>query len=193
MTPLPTNAALAITVRFTADDRRIAGYAAAAVVLGLAEAAIPSPVPGLKPGLANLIVLLVLLRHGWRDAAWVSLLRVVAAALVFGQLFTPGFFMSLTGALCALAALALTQQLPTRFFGPVSHSLVAAFAHIGGQLLLARVWLMPNDGVLYLAPLFALAALIFGTINGLIVAAWLQLDASAHAAETSPQSPYHQH
>ena len=60
------------------DDRRIARYAAAAIALTVAEAAIPSPLPGVKPGLANIIVLIVLMRHGWKDAAWVSLLRVLA-------------------------------------------------------------------------------------------------------------------
>jgi heptaprenyl diphosphate synthase len=161
-----------IELPITADDRRIAGYASAAIALSIAEAAIPSPVPGIKPGLANIIILLVLLRYGWTDAAWVSLLRVAAGALALGQLFTPGFFFSLGGALCSLTVLALSIRLPARWFGPVSHSLLAAFAHIGGQLLIARLWLMPNDGVLYLAPFFALAAIVFGVINGL-AAAWL--------------------
>jgi len=47
---------------------------------------------------------------------------------------------------------------------------LAAFAHIGGQLLLARLWLVPHDGVFYLVPLFATAALAFGVLNGLIAA-----------------------
>ena len=66
--------------------------------------------------------------------------------------------------------LALAQHLPARLFGPVSASVLAAFAHIGGQLVLARVWLVPHDGVWYLLPLFATAALFFGTINGLVAA-----------------------
>ena len=60
--------------------------------------------------------------------------------------------------------------MPGRWFGPVSLSILAAFAHIGGQLLLARVWLIPHDGVFVLTPVFAAAALVFGTINGLIAA-----------------------
>ncbi|MBL8439967.1 MAG: Gx transporter family protein, partial [Betaproteobacteria bacterium] len=64
-------------------------------------------------------------------------------------------------------------HLPRRWFGPVSWSLIAAFAHIGGQLFLARVWLIPHDGVFLLAPLFAAAAVVFGTLNGLIVARML--------------------
>jgi heptaprenyl diphosphate synthase len=94
------------------DDRRIARYAAAAIALSVAEAALPSPLPGIKPGLANIIVLVVLARHGWRDAAWVSLLRVVAGSLAIGQFLAPGFFLALAGALCSLAMLALAQGLP---------------------------------------------------------------------------------
>ena len=71
-----------IVLHASAHDHRIAAYAAAAIAITIAEAALPSPLPGVKPGLANIIVLVVLLRHGWRDAVWVSLLRVIAASLV---------------------------------------------------------------------------------------------------------------
>ncbi len=163
-----------ISLLVSDDDRRVAAYAVAAITLTVAEAAIPSPLPGIKPGLANIIVLIVLLRHGWRDAAWVSLLRVVAGSMVLGQLFAPGFFLALAGALCSLAVLALAVRLPARWFGPVSHSLLAALAHVGGQILLARAWLVPHDGVFLLLPLFALSALVFGTVNGLAAAGLLR-------------------
>lgn len=156
------------------NDRRIARYAAAAIALTLAEAALPSPLPGVKPGLANIVVLVVLARHGWRDAAWVSLLRVLAGSLLLGQFLAPGFFLALCGALASLAALAGAVRLPARWFGPVTASVLGAFAHIAGQLLIARLWLVPHDGVFYLAPIFAASALVFGIVNGLIAARLLQ-------------------
>ena len=155
------------------DDRRIARYAAAAIALTVAEAAIPSPLPGVKPGLANIVVLVVLLRHGWRAAVWVSLLRVFAGSLVIGQFLAPGFFLSLAGTVCSLGVLAAAQALPRRWFGPVSQSILAAFAHIAGQVVLARLWLVPHDGVFYLVPVFAASALLFGIVNGLVVARFL--------------------
>lgn len=156
------------------EDRRIARLAAAAVGLSLLDAAIPTPLPGVKPGLANIVTLLVLARYGWSAAAWVSGLRVVAGSLLLGQFLAPGFFLSLTGAVLSLLVLAGARRLPARWFGPVSWSILAALAHIGGQLLLARLWLIPHDGVFLLVPVFAGAALLFGSINGLIVARLLQ-------------------
>jgi len=144
----------------------------AAVALGLSilEGAIPSPLPGVKPGLANIVTLIVLARYGWRAAVWVSLLRVVAGSLLFGNFLAPGFFLSLSGALFSLLALAGSLALPVRWFGPVSQSVLAAFAHIAGQLLVVFLWLIPHSGVAYLIPVFATAALLFGTANGLIAA-----------------------
>lgn len=159
-----------IELTVTADDQRVARYAAMAIALSVAEAAIPTPLPGVKPGLANIIVLVVLMRHGWRDAVWVALLRVVAGSLAIGQFLTPGFFLAFAGALTSLGALGVVTHLPRRWFGPVSFSIMAAFAHIAGQLVLARLWLVPHDGVFYLVPVFATAALGFGIINGLIAA-----------------------
>jgi heptaprenyl diphosphate synthase len=154
----------------TAEDRRVAWLATAAVGLSLVDAAIPSPLPGVKPGLANIITLVVLARYGWATAVWVSALRVLAGSLLLGYFLGPGFFLSLTGTTLSLLTLGAAQHLPPRWFGPVSQSILAAFAHIGGQLLLARLWLIPHDGVFLLTPVFAGAALVFGTLNGLIAA-----------------------
>lgn len=178
---MPATSPPLLELAVTADDRRVARYAAAAIALTVAEAAIPSPLPGVKPGLANIVVLIALLRHGWRDAVWVSLLRVVAGSLVVGQFLAPGFFLSLAGTCASLAALAAAVRLPQAWFGPVSQSILAAFAHIGGQVLLARLWLVPHDGVFYLVPVFAASALVFGIVNGLVAAKFLD-----ETASTSP-------
>ena len=171
----------AIELPVTPDDRRIARLAALAIGLTLAEAAIPSPVPGVKPGLANIVVLLVLLQYGWRAAAWVSGLRVLAGGLPLGMLFTPGFWLSAAGALASLLVLGLAQHLPRRHFGPVSLSVLAAFGHVGGQLALASAWLLPAAALIALLPLFATAALVFGAVNGMIVTRLHITDAPAAA------------
>ena len=154
----------------TADDVRLARLAALALGLAVIEAALPSPLPGIKPGLANIVTMLVLLRLGWRAACWVSLLRVLGASLMLGSFLTPGFFLSLAGALCSLLALGACRVLPQRWFGPVSLSLFAASAHIGGQLLLAWIWLLPSAAITFMLPIFAAAAWIFGLSNGLLCA-----------------------
>ena len=163
----------------TPEDHRIAQLAAAAIGLSLIDAAIPLPLPGIKPGLANIVTLIVLARYGWAAAAWVTGLRVLAGSLLLGHFLSPGFFMSVSGGACSLIVLALAHRLPRRCFGPVSWSILASFAHISGQLLLARLWLIPHDGLFYLVPLFAFAALAFGIINGLIAARLLSEPAIA--------------
>lgn len=157
-----------VEVQPSARDRRLAHYAAAAIAASLIEAAMPSPLPGVKPGLANIVILIVLARHGWRDAAWVSVLRVIAGSLLAGQFLAPGFFLAATGAVTSLAVLGALQALPWRWLGPVGRSVAAAFAHIGGQLVLARLWLVPHDGLFNLAPVFFAAALVFGVVNGVV-------------------------
>jgi uncharacterized membrane protein len=165
-----------IHLETTAEDHHIARMAAFALGLSVLEAAIPSPLPGVKPGLANIVTLIVLVRFGWRTAAWVSLLRVLAGSLLFGNFLAPGFFLSFTGALCSLLLLAASQYLPQRWFGAVTHSVLAAFAHIAGQMLVVYLWLIPHAGIAYLIPVFAGSALLFGTVNGLIAAHFLSDD-----------------
>lgn len=172
--------AVKIRLATTPEDHRIAYLAALAIGLSVAEAAIPSPLPGVKPGLANIITLVVLARYGWRVAAWVSILRVVAGSILLGTFLSPSFVLSLSGAALSLAALGLAQTLPRPLFGPVTHSILAAVAHIAGQVLVVYLWLIPHAGIAYLLPLFALAALVFGTVNGIVAAGLLsQTDETA--------------
>lgn len=158
-----------IELKATLEDRRIAALAAAGIGLTLAESAIPLPIPGIKPGLANIVTLLVLYRYGWRMAAWVSLLRIVAGALFLGTFLTPTFVLSLAGGLVSLGLLALAVRLPQSWFGPVGLSILAAFSHIAMQLAVVDLWLMPHVSLQSLLPWFLAAAWLTGLVNGLVV------------------------
>lgn len=176
-----------IRVSATREDRHVARMAALALGLSVLEAAIPSPLPGVKPGLANIVVLIVLARYGWRMAAWVSLLRVLGGSLLMGSFLAPGFFLSLSGAVCSLLVLGVCRHLPARWFGPVTHSVLAAFAHTAGQLGVVYIWLIPHAGIAYLVPVFAAAALVFGTVNGLVAARFLEPSPHPRLLSADPQ------
>ena len=78
-----------------------------------------------------------------------------------------------------MSVLFLAQYLPKRFFSAITLSVLAAFAHMAGQLLVVRVWLIPNAGVAYLIPIFMVAALFFGVVNGLLTNYLLRMNPSA--------------
>jgi heptaprenyl diphosphate synthase len=163
-----------ISLQTTKEDHHIAKLTAIAIGLHVLEALFPSPLPGVKPGLANIITLYVLIQYGFGTAAWVSILRVFTSSLLLGQFLSPAFVLSLSGALVSLGVLWLAQHLPKQYFSAITLSILAAFAHIAGQLLIVRLWLIPHAGVSYLIPIFALAALLFGFVNGVICSRLMQ-------------------
>lgn len=152
------------------DDRLIAGFAALAIAIHILEAAFPSPLPGVKPGLANVVTVVVLLRYGWYAAAWVAALRVLAGSLLVGTFLGPTFIMSASGAVAALAAMWLAQGLAGRRLGALGYSVCAALAHMGMQLLVAWRLFIPHPALLKLAPFLLTAALVFGIVSGVIAA-----------------------
>ncbi|WP_017925119.1 Gx transporter family protein [Thioalkalivibrio sp. HL-Eb18] len=154
----------------TQRDRTIAALAAIAIGVQVLEAAIPSPVPGIKPGLANIVTLIVLLTLGWRAAVAVTLIRVVGAALLLGTLLSPAFWLSLAGALAALAALGLLRPLAPRHIGALGLAIAAAMAHITGQFLLAWGVIIPHPNLPLVLPPLLLAALIAGSVTGILAA-----------------------
>jgi len=157
-----------ISIKTTAEDHQIAKLTALAIGLHMLESAFPSPLPGVKPGVANIVTLYVLHQYDFKTAAWVSLLRVFASSLLLGQFLTPSFLLSLSGACASLMILSLTSQLSRKYFSAITLSIFAAFAHITGQLIIVRLLLIPHANVFNLIPIFSLAALFFGVINGLV-------------------------
>jgi len=152
----------------TPDDHRIAWFAALAVVIHVVESALPSPLPGIKPGLANVVTIIVLCKYGWQTAAWVSLLRVLAGSLILGTFLTPTFMLAFSGALCSVCVLYPACRLPGRGFGPVGFSLLAAMAHISGQFFTAWMLFIPHPGIWQLFPVLLSFAILLGVINGII-------------------------
>ncbi|GDX54872.1 heptaprenyl diphosphate synthase subunit I [Methylophilaceae bacterium] len=157
-----------IKIKTTLLDHQIAQLSAIAIGLSLIESVLPSPMPGVKPGIANIITLYAMYRFNFRTAIWVSILRVFATSLILGQFLSPTFMLSLAGSLLSLLTLYFSIKLPSRFFSPMGLSVLSSFAHITGQLLLVRLWLIPHASIYYLIPVYSAAALIFGLINGWI-------------------------
>ncbi len=157
-----------IKIKTTLLDHQIAKLSAIAIGLSLIESVLPSPMPGVKPGIANIITLYAMYRFNFRTAIWVSILRVFATSLILGQFLSPTFMLSLAGSLLSLLTLYFSIKLPSRFFSPMGLSVLSSFAHITGQLLLVRLWLIPHASIYYLIPVYSAAALIFGLINGWI-------------------------
>ncbi len=150
------------------QDRLIAGFTALAVAIHVLEAAFPMPLPGVKPGLANIVTLIVLLRHGWRCAVWVGLLRVLVSSILLGTFLTPTFILSFSGALTSLGILGVAYCMARRWLGPVGYAVLAALAHMGGQLLVAYALFIPHPVLLKLAPLLLAFAMGLGIVSGMI-------------------------
>jgi heptaprenyl diphosphate synthase len=161
-------------IQTTRDDHRIAWLAALAITIHVAESAMPTPLPGIKPGLANVITIITLVMFDWRTAAWVSLLRVLGGSLLVGSFLTPTFMLSLSGAVASVTVLGLVCCLPRRSFGPIGYSLLAAQAHMAGQFAAAYYLFIPHAALLNLLPLLMTAALLFGLVSGTIADAMLK-------------------
>jgi heptaprenyl diphosphate synthase len=163
-------------IKTTEEDYRIAWLTALAISIHILESAIPSPLPGIKPGLANVITIAVLMQFGWRIAAWVSLLRVLCGSLILGTFLSPTFILSLGGAICSISILWLACRMPGEGFGPVGFGVLAALAHMTGQFLLANLLFIPHAAIWYLFPVLLTAALLFGILSGIIARAMYSED-----------------
>ena len=164
------------TIKITNRDHQIAKLSAIAVALSLIEFFFPSPLPGVKPGIANIIILYTIIKFDLQMGIWVSLIRVFVTSILLGSFLSPTFFLSLSGALFSLFTLIMLKNLNPKYFSLITLSLIASLAHILGQFLIVRVWIIPHNGIFYLLPLFIISAFIFGLVNALVTNKLLQLN-----------------
>ena len=173
--PLSSNFRTApVQVAIQHNDRLIAGLAALAISIHVLESSLPSPIPGIKPGLANLITLYALIRYGWLLAFNVTLIRVVAASLLLGSFLSPTFMLSFAGASGSLLILGLFWHFPGRPFGPVGLSILSAMTHITMQMIAAYFLFIPHASLFTLLPVLLTTALISGTLGGILVSRILE-------------------
>lgn len=147
--------------------KQIARYAllvALAMVLSWLESLIvlPGLLPGMKVGLTNLVVLFALYRLRLRDAAWISLLRVLLVSVTSGNAYS--FAYSLAGAALSLAVMAALKKLDC--FSILGVSIAGGVCHNIGQLLVAIAVLGTARLGWYLP-----ALLVSGTLAGLAIGA----------------------
>ena len=138
---------------------------ALAMILSYVETLIPIhfAVPGVKPGLANLAVIVALYLMSPVDAWVISMVRIVLVSFTFGNV--AALMYSLAGAVLSLSAMVLCQK--KRWLTMTGGSIVGGVMHNIGQLLMAAVALESAAVFTYL-PALLLAGVLAGALIGLL-------------------------
>lgn len=137
--------------------------AAVALVLSYVESLFPpiwAAVPGIKMGLPNIVIVFLLYHFSAKQAAAVSLIRVFAVALLFGNVMT--LWYSLAGATLSLLVMALLKR--TNRFSPVGVSIAGGVCHNLGQIIVAMLVLETAEIGYYMIVLT-----VTGTIAGILI------------------------
>lgn len=137
--------------------------ASIALVLAYIEALLPpilAAVPGIKLGLPNIIIVFLLYRCGVKQAAVVSLVRILLLLWIFGNAMS--FYYSLAGATLSLLVMALLKR--ADFLSTVGVSVSGAVMHNVGQILVAMLLLNTAELGYYLIVLS-----VTGTIAGIFI------------------------
>lgn len=138
---------------------------ALAMILSYVESQIPSPgIPGVKLGLANIVVVFSLYRLGWKEAAGISLLRVLLVSLLFGHVAS--LLYSSSGAVLSLAGMILLKRMDK--LSCVSVSVLGGVLHNAGQILMA--WVLMGENVVYYLPILIVSGVIAGVAIGAVAA-----------------------
>ena len=138
---------------------------ALALILSYVESLLPPlmAVPGVKAGLPNIVILFLLWRYGWKEAASVSLVRLLLSAALFTGF--AAFFYGLAGAALSLFGSALLKK--SGRFSPLGVSAAGGVLHNLGQIALAALILESGYIFAYL-PVLLLSGTLAGAVVGLL-------------------------
>ena len=142
-------------------------FVALALIFSYVESLIPIavliPVPGVKLGLANLIIVIALYKVGAKEAYLLSITRVVLSGFIFGNMFS--ILYSLAGGLLSLTSMVLLKRCNT--FSIMGISIVGGVAHNIGQIIIA-MYAVSTFSVGYYVPVLIVAGTITGFLIGII-------------------------
>ena len=136
-----------------------------ALVVSYIEVLIPVPVgiPGVKLGLANGVIMVLLFFTTWTRTLEISVIRVVLAGFLFGNPMTIAY--SLAGGILSLVIMGLLKKIEG--FSPIGISVGGGVAHNIGQLFVAMV-VVQTYQVGYYLPVLLVAGEVTGLLIGLV-------------------------
>lgn len=148
--------------------KKVATYGllvALAFILSYIESLFPLSlaIPGIKLGLANLVVVTALYSMGARDALILSLLRILLVGFTFGNLSM--MLYSLAGGM--LSWLMMTIFRKTGFFSMTGVSIIGGIAHNIGQIGVA-ILVVETFDIAYYLPFLLIAGVITGAVIGIL-------------------------
>lgn len=138
---------------------------ALALIAGYIELLIPMPVgiPGVKPGLANLVVVWALYALGPYEALAVNGMRILLSGFLFGNLSM--ILYSLAGAAMSFVCMYLAKK--SGAFTILGVSIVGGVTHNMGQLLVAMA-VLETKSLIYYGPVLLAAGLVTGAVIGIL-------------------------
>lgn len=120
-------------------------------------------IPGVKLGLANLIIVVALYKMRLSEAYLLSVVRVLLAGFIFGNYFS--IIYSLAGGLLSLTVMALLKKWGG--FSLQGISIAGGVFHNIGQLIVAAV-VVETFSVTYYFPVLLVAGLLTGLVIGIV-------------------------
>ena len=126
--------------------------------------------PWLKPGLANTITIIWLIRFGMYDALLFTILRTWISGFYFGFSLL-AMTLSLSGGLLSTCIMSLAWITFGKkgALGMVGLGILGALIHNSGQLMAVYLLLTRNNSVFYQIPFMTVAAILFGGLTGILV------------------------
>lgn len=140
-------------------------FTALALIFSYVELLIPIQfgVPGMKLGLANLVIVIFLYKRNAKEAMLLSIVRILLAGFMFSNLFS--ILYSLAGGILSLIVMAVLKKLET--FSVIGVSIAGGIAHNMGQLVIAMV-VVETYRIGYYFPILLITGMVTGMLIGVI-------------------------
>jgi len=146
---------------------------AAAVAAYVFESLIPTPLPWVRLGLSNIVVLVALFAYGFRRAFVVNLVRIVGGNALTGLLLSPAFVFSIVGSTCALFVMGFARWKLVPPLSVTGTSVLGAVTSNAAQVLVFTALFAQADVARNLAGIFVLIGVATGVVTGVVAAAIL--------------------
>ena len=140
-------------------------FVSVALVVSLLEYYIPIPIPNVRFGLSNVIIINSIILFGFKETFFISFLKAVLLVIILGN--PVSFIYNFSAGFTSIVVMYISNKFCSRFLSLIGISVLGSVSHVMVQILVSMILLNTKTLVNFI-PFLGIIGIFTGILVGVI-------------------------
>ena len=140
-------------------------FVSVALIVSLLEYYIPIPIPNVRLGLSNIIIINSILLFGFKETFFISFLKAILLVIILGNPIS--FIYNFSAGFTSIVTMDILNEFCSRYLGVIGISVLGSVSHVMVQILVSMV-LLNTRTLINFIPFLGIIGVFTGILVGII-------------------------